>query len=191
MIIKLHSRIGIPIDTKAASYDLSKPSKNAKIKFGEFKFEEDIMPKFVSKFSASVEFENSEEPQFDTYMDILSLYPHLDIGISPDEGLAKVNQFEAEEISHKLGKILYESEIKAKTEIGIWYLPKKDESPIIVEFDVEIEAAELSNDKGKILEEFPPSLINGIYDFYTRLQDEGIVDITSPKTKTDYVYGLK
>ena len=77
----------------------------------EFKFEEDITPKFMSKYSASAEFKTNQRPKFYTVRDLLMLTPPLnDLGISPTEALTKVNEFEVKEISYDLGTIKFDDD---------------------------------------------------------------------------------
>ena len=122
--------------------------------FDRFKFEEDIMPKFTSKYSASVDFKTSQMPKFETFHDVLQLTPALSIlGISNTETLSKVNNFEANE-SYDLGAIKFDDEKdKAKVQLGLWYL--SDGSPVIVEFDIDVEPSDSPNNGSKKLEGFP------------------------------------
>ena len=172
----------------AALYDLSEPLSKDNVILDEFKFEEDIMPKFVSKFSASADLQTNEKPKFDTYQDILSLYPHLnDLGISSAEKLVKVNEFEVKEVSYDVGKIKFgDDNDRAKVQLSLWYLSSK--SPIIVEFDIDLDAKISSFDGSNTLEGFSSSLVIGIHKLYMSLQSEEIVDNSSPSTKTDYAY---
>ena len=172
----------------AALYDLSKPLKTNNMKLDEFKFEEDIMPKFVSKFSASADLRTNDKPKLYTFEDILSLYPNLsDLGIASEDKLVKVNEFQVKEISCDLGNLVFGNDNnKAKLQLSLWYL--SDKSPAIVEFDIDLNAKIFSFDGSEILEEFPSSLLIEIHKFYMALQDEEIVDRTSPSTKTDYAY---
>ena len=175
----------------AALYDLSKPVQEGNIILDEFKFEEDIMPKFTSKYSASADFKTSQMPKFETFQDVLVLTPLLDnLGIPSSEILTKVNNFEAKELSYDMGTVRFDDDKgKAKVQLSLWYL--SDQSPVIVEFDIDAEAKDSTHEGSKQLEEFPPSLIIGIYKFYLALQDNDIVDKTSPNTKTDYAYEFR
>jgi hypothetical protein len=145
----------------------------------------------MSKYSASAESKTNQRPKFYTVRDLLMLTPPLnDLGISPTEALTKVNEFEVKEISYDLGTIKYDDDSgKAKVQLSLWYMSGK--SPVIVEFDVDVDANESTHEVSKKLEEFPSSLIIGIYEFYMALQNEDIVDRTSPKTKTDYAYEFR
>jgi hypothetical protein len=146
------------------------------------------MPKFTSKYSASADFKTSQVPKFETFQDVLMIAPTLEnLGIPSTEMLTKVNNFEAKEISYDMGTVSFDRDKgKANVQLSLWYL--SDQSPVIVEFDIDAEAKGSTHEGSKKLEEFPPSLIIGIYKFYMVLQDNDIVDRTSPKTKTDYAY---
>jgi hypothetical protein len=167
-------------------YDLSKPVQEGNIILDEFKFEEDIIPKFTSKYSASADFKTSQMPKFETFQDVLMLTPLLgNLGIPSTEILTKVSNFEAKEISYDMGTVRFDDDKgKAKVQLSLWYL--SDQSPVIVEFDIDAESKNSTHKGSKHLEEFPPTLIVGIYKFYLALQANDIVDKTSPKTKTDY-----
>jgi hypothetical protein len=105
----------------SASYDLSPSTKEKEEKSkAEFEFEEDIIPRvdstssesldFASKFSHSVSFHTKNELKLNTLRDLLSIFPGLDaltIDPDPDKRLQKVNNFEAKEISIKLGVIKF------------------------------------------------------------------------------------
>jgi hypothetical protein len=67
---------------KALTYDLSNPIKNPDFNYKEFefKFEEDILTPFHSKFSASTKFEfKQQKPKLETWQGILSAFPNLDL----------------------------------------------------------------------------------------------------------------
>ena len=70
-------------------------------------FEEDIIAPHVSNFSASVDFEQDQEPNFSDINELKSNFPGLSSYDLGDGKLLKVNDFEAKEISVKLGKITY------------------------------------------------------------------------------------
>ena len=106
----------------ALKYDLSKPKKTLNYKKPEFKFEEDILTPFHSKFSASTNFESEQKPKIETWQDILYVFPNLlDLGIPSTESLLRVNGFMAKEFSYELGNIIFKDGNKAKTGISLWY----------------------------------------------------------------------
>ena len=184
---------------------LSNTTKNPDFNYKkepEFKFEEDIITPFHSKFSASTKFEfkPQQKPKLETWQDILSVFPNLlDLGISPTENLLPVNGFMAKEFSYELGNLNFGNGNESKTEISLWYLSNETDKnfslssiankvPLIVEFDIDVKANETSADNGTLLYEFTPSFLQEIKTFYTELQNEGIIDLNANTTKTDYVY---
>ena len=184
----------------SASYDLSSSMKKSTIKF-----EEDIIAPHVSKFSISVNFEENQEPEINNLEKLKTIFPGLQTQDLGDGILEKVNKFEANEISVKLGKISYnnnkdveDDDDEIKTFLNLWYSPKNKGKPVIVEFTYDY-AAIKKKEEGKeqnkvkkekiLIEEFPFSLVRNTYQFYNSLQDrKKIVDLKSSKTKTDFVY---
>ena len=183
----------------AAKYDLSNPIENSDFKYEEFefKFEEDILAPFHSKFSASTKFEFKQKPKLDSWQDILSVFPNLDLGISPTESLLRVKGIMVKEFSYELGSIIFKDGNKAKTEISLWYKSTEEDeefssienkTPEIVEFDIDIEAKESSTDNGTLSNEFPSSLLDEAKTFYMALQKEDIADLDAKRTKTEFFY---
>jgi len=188
----------------ALKYDLSNPKNNPNFNYkgiGEFKFEEDILTPFRSKFSAStkLKFEPEQKPKIETWQDILSVFPKLDLGISPTESLLLVNGVIVKEFSYELGNIKFKDENKANTEISLWYESTEEDrdfslssvAPVIVEFDIKIESKEPSTNNGTVSNEFPSSLLEETKTFYMALQKKDIADLCAKKTKTEFVYGYK
>jgi hypothetical protein len=114
------------------------------------------------------------------------LYPALEIHISPEEGLTKVNEFEVNEISCSLGHVKDSDGEEVKSEMSLWYLSDKDKKPVIVELDFDCKAIELSDETA--LERFPDSMNKSINHLYALLQGESIVDQSMSKTKTEFAY---
>ena len=106
--------------------------------------------------------------------------------------MLKVNDFEASEISLKLGKIKFANKKSAGLEMSIWYFPKED-LPKIIELDIDVEAEKPLTENDNIFEEFPISKVEPINELYTTLQDKniGVVDLETSKTKTDLAYEWK
>ena len=192
---------------KALKYDLSPQiENNLNYKNFEFKFEEDIIIPFRSKFSASTNFESEQQPKLETWQDILNIFSNLDLGIQSDEGLLLVNRFIAKEFSYKLGIIKFKDENIAETGISLWYkMPSTEESmedndfsldsiknktPLIVEFDIDIKAKKSSSDNGTVFHEFPSSLLEETEMFFRSmaLRKEDMADLCATKTKTQFVY---
>ena len=173
--------------TEAASFDLSGFQENSNFKFEEHKFEEDIITPFESKFSISTKFKSKEYPKLDTYKNITDIFPNLNLDILENERLLKVNRVKVNEFSYDLGNIEYHDAMDGGMQLGIWYDSSK--LPIIAEFDIDVKAKDLTNSDEIQSNEFPPSKIHEINEFYMVLQGEkSIVDLDTSKTKTQYVY---
>jgi hypothetical protein len=173
----------------SASYDLSHPVDDSHLKFKGFKFEEDITTPFHSKFSSQAKFEDHKTPKLNTIQDIIDIYPDLtSLRIPSGEKLKKVNKFVANEISYKLGNIVFSDGNKVVSEMSMWYLPDKDKSPAIVELDFDCIAIENPESNQTALEEYPLSVIRNVNNLYASLQRESIVDLAISKTKTEFAY---
>lgn len=172
----------------SASYDLEHPSDHSGLEFKGFKFEEDITTPFHSKFSSQAKFEDRKNPELRIFQDILSIYPKLDLNISPDENLKKVNKFVANEISYKLGDIVFSNGNTVVFEMSMWYISDKSKSPVIVELDFDCKADKIVNTDQMSLEEFPPTLVKNLNILYSSLQREDIVDLLITRTKTEFAY---
>jgi hypothetical protein len=183
----------------SSAYDLSD------LKMYDTKFEEDIIAPHISKFSISVNFEQDQEPKFNSIEQFRSIFPGL---ISNDLGhgkLLKVNNFEAKEISLKLGKIVYDGkksnnkdDKNVKLLLNLWYSQKDEAMPVIVEFTYSYAAVKsspsISNKRNKentLIEEFPLSIVRNTYEFYKSLQKTKVADLSASKTKTEFAYTYK
>lgn len=115
---------------KSASKDVSSP-QNSKPKF-----EEDIVPPFISKFSRSNSIDTSDLPK--TISDVLALFPRLsELKVADSTAIQKVNNFVAHEICLKTPKRIRfnNSPTTIKACFSFWYLlGKDDEYPLISEF---------------------------------------------------------
>lgn len=191
---KVEFKIRSPNRDKAASYDLSHPKKNSKYDYkGKHKFEEDITTPFNNVFSVSSLFKYDDKPDLNSYNDIKSIYPLLNLDISDkNENLVKVNDFEANEFNPKIGEIEFANGKVAQTQLSIWYLPNND-LPCIVEFDIDVNADEQDKENENTFEEFPQSKIEEINKLYNVLQAKniGIANLETTKTKTQFVYWWK
>jgi hypothetical protein len=109
----------------------------------------------------------------------------------------------AKEFSYELGNIIFKDGNKAKTEISLWYESTEEDDedfslsliknkiPVIVEFDIGIEAKESSSHNATLSDEFPSSFFDETKTFYMALQKEDIADLSAKKTKTEFVYEYK
>jgi hypothetical protein len=183
----------------SSAYDLSD------LKMYDTKFEEDIIAPHISKFSTSVNFEQDQKPKFNSIEGLRSTFPGL---ISHELGhgiLLKVNNFEAKEISVKLGKIVYDGkksdnkdDNKVTLFLNLWYSPRDESMPAIVEFTYSYRAinpspsiSNKSNKEDTLIEEFPLPLVRNTYEFYKSLQKTKVADLSASKTKTEFAYTYK
>jgi hypothetical protein len=158
------------------------------------KFEEDIISPFVSKFSISSEFQDKQNPKINTIGELKSLFAELSglDNIPSTEGLTKVNNFEAVEVSCKIDKIIFENKKDINTYLNIWYLSSEENATVIIEFIYNYSAKDPDKkSNGMLLEEFPRSLVREGDKLYMSLQEHRIVDLDVAKTKTEYAYQYK
>jgi hypothetical protein len=183
----------------SSAYDLSD------LKMYDTKFEEDIIAPHISKFSTSVNFEQDQKPKFDSIEGLRSTFPGLISHQLSHGKLLKVNNFEAKEISVKLGKIVYDGkksdnkdDNKVTLFLNLWYSPKDVSMPAIVEFTYSYKSispspsiSNKSNKEETLIEEFPLPLVRNTYEFYKSLQKTKVADLSASKTKTEFAYTYK
>jgi hypothetical protein len=81
-----------------------------------------------------------------------------------------VNNFEAVEISYKIGKIIFENKKNINTYLNLWYLSNEEKTPVVIEFTYNYSTKDSDTSNGILLEEFPRSLIREGDKFYLSLQ---------------------
>jgi hypothetical protein len=124
------------------------------------------------------------------------IFPGLNIlNIDDDKKLRKVNDFEAKEISCKVGKIVSSEGKTDDMSLNFWYTPGegKNATLLIVEFAFGYSAKKLKNadrsDGKSLLEQFPISFVSLVNALFYDLQEGRFVDRNSKiKTKTEYAY---
>jgi len=175
----------------SASHDLFSNKKNLQIKF-----EEDISVPFISQFSLSGTFKNNKMPHLNKFSDLNDFFPRINItGIDETESLKKVNNFEPNEESYKIGSIKFTEKKGIDLYLNLWYRSlenkSKNSTPLIVELTFNCEAKNLSvKDKGH-LEEYSIALLKGANKLFHMLQEQEIADKTTTKTKTEFAYAYK
>lgn len=135
-------------------------------------------------------------PKLERLKDLLKIFPALnELNLDPHTELRRVNEFEADEISIKIGKIkLRDKDISTDDlSLSFWYLTEKENDiPMIIEFSFVYNAKikENTNEMNNhVLEEFPISLVRKINDFHFGLfSNEEFVDLNTAKTKTEFAY---
>jgi uncharacterized protein YjbK len=162
----------------SAAQDLSGAQK------GKIKFEEDILPPFVSKFSHSNSIETDTKPHLETIKDVAALFPGIArLGFDEDTPVKTANDFTALEVVRKLCKFQFDTTELIKASLSFWYLVDDTDWPLIGEFSFDYDAAE--NDESD-LEKYSLALVEGAKGFFGAVQNHtGWLDFTTT-TKTAF-----
>lgn len=151
----------------------------------ELKFEEDITPPFISKFSKSTSLETTTKPVLDKISDVVDIFSGLDdLKLPKDTPVEIVNSFQAHEVSHKFGSFKF-GDKKIKAAFSFWYLLGKDsEIPIVAEFSFDYGAKDSEGDFQ--LEMFSTETVSGANKLFLSLQNQlGWLNLNST-TKTAF-----
>lgn len=157
------------------------------------KFEEDITPSFVSKFSHSVSIKTPEILDVSTMEKLTALFPGLkQLSIDKKTAITTAKKFHALEVVRKLCQFQFgEDSLPIKACLSFWYLTEKmDGWPLIGEFSFDYampEKKEESNEKEmKKLELYPSQTVEGTNRFFSALQSHpGWIDFNTT-TKTAF-----
>ncbi len=168
------------------------------VKDDDLKFEEDIVPPFVSKFAYSVSFKTDNLPQFETMSDAVALFPGLAAyDIHEKTPLAVVNGFRAHEVMHYIGKLTLDRMPRARglelpefvvnAALSHWFLrPDENDYPLVTEFSFSYDAKAAGNDDR--LEKFPPTVVAGANRLFRDVQNQAGWLAQFGSTKTAYVF---
>jgi hypothetical protein len=150
----------------------------------KMKFEEDILPPFVSRFSHSNSVETDTKPHFETIKDVVSLFPAIArLGIDENTPVKTANDFIALEVVRKLCKFQFEKTETIKASLSFWYLVSDTDWPLIGEFSFDYDAAE--KDEGE-LEQYSLTVVEQAKGFFSAVQNQsGWLDL-SGTTKTAF-----
>jgi hypothetical protein len=165
----------------SAAQDLSSPQD------GNTKFEEDILPPFVSKFSHSISIETDTAPELGTMNKVMDLFPGLrELDIDENTAVETVNDFKALEIVRKLCKLKFGEEPIIKASLSFWYLTgEEDEWPLVGEFSFDYDVLDSEADREK-LEMYPYRVVEGANRLFNALQkQEGWISFNTT-TKTAF-----
>jgi len=165
----------------SAAQDLFSPQAD------KTKFEEDILPPFVSKFSHSCAIETNAMPDLSSMKKVTSFFPGLEkLNLDGDTAVKTVNDFKAAEVVRKLCKFQFGGPPTIKASLSFWYLTK-DESdwPLVGEFSFDYDDLDGGTD-GDSLENYPSQVVEGTNRFYRALQGQaGWLDLNRT-TKTAF-----
>ncbi|MBX7237552.1 MAG: hypothetical protein K1X65_24460 [Caldilineales bacterium] len=170
-----------------------------KVDDDDLKFEEDVVPPFVSKFSYSVSFKSKEPPSILTMGDAIALFPGLAAYDIPDRAMLRVvNGFRAHEVAHFIGKLKLDKmptergaaelpEFVVKVALNHWYLrPDENDYPLVTEFSFGFDAN--SQKDADELEKFPPTVVAGANRLFRDVQNQAGWLAQFGSTKTAYVF---
>lgn len=147
------------------------------------KFEEDILPPFVSKFSNSNSVKFKEDPDLDTVGKLTKLFLGLaDLKLDQDIPVRKINNFTALEIVRKLCIFRFGEGLEIKASLSFWYLEEGEEGwPLVGELSFDYDEPKLEDDadknkpKGKDadkLEQYPTKTVEGANRLFVALQGQ-------------------
>jgi hypothetical protein len=165
----------------SAAQDLSSPQD------GKTKFEEDILPPFISRFSHSTSIETDEEPELGTMNKVMDLFPGLrELDIDENTPVETVNDFKVLEVDRKLCKLKFGEEPTIKASLSFWYFIGQENGwPLVGEFSFDYDVVDNEADRDK-LEMYPPQAVEGANRLFNALQkQEGWISF-STTTKTAF-----
>jgi len=160
----------------------------------ESKFEEDVLPPFVSQFSRSTSVKKlKDEPNPATVAGAAVLFPGLGaLGIA-DETLVEVTDgFKAFEVVRKMGGFTFAGGPVIKMSLSFWYLAEAMKGyPLIAELSYDYDAPDIDAllANPTLLEEFPLPTVRGAYAVFRALQLHGAWLDAAGTTKSAFATG--
>lgn len=150
----------------SAAQDLSSPLG------GDAKFEEDILPPFVSKFSNSNSLASETAPDLDSVRKVTATFPALaGLKLGGDVAVKTVNDFTAAEVVRKLCKFRFGGPPNLKASLSFWYLtPDETGWPLVGEFSFDYDAS--GGGAADKLEQFPTATAEGANRLFAALQGQ-------------------
>lgn len=139
---------------------------------GKIKFEEDLLPPFVSKFSHSTSIKTTAKPDVSSIEKLTTLFPGLkQLTLDGKTAVKTINNFTASEVVRKLCKFQFGEPPIIKASLSFWYL-KEDNSdwPLVGEFSFDYDAPD--SGAGDRLEMFPSKAVDGTNRFFRSLQSQ-------------------
>jgi hypothetical protein len=167
----------------SAAQDLSSTQE------GKTKFEEDILPPFVSKFSHSISIETDTAPELGTMNKVMDLFPGLrELDIDENTPVKTVNDFKVLEVDRKLCKLEFDVEPIIKASLSFWYFIGRENGwPLVGEFSFDYDVLDSEADREK-LEMYPHQVVEGANRLFNALQkQEGWLSF-STTTKTAFAF---
>src|SRR5215210_5844617 len=165
----------------SAAQDLSSPQE------GKTKFEEDILPPFVSKFSHSTSIETDADPELGSMQKVMAFFPGLrELNIDENTPVETVNDFKVLEVARKLCKLKFGDEPLIKASLSFWYLTgEEDEWPLVGECSFDYDVLDNGADEDE-LEMYPLQVVEGANRLFNALQKQEGWLSHSTTTKTAF-----
>jgi hypothetical protein len=153
----------------AAAQDVSSPQAD------KVKFEEDILPPFVSKFSHSSSIKTNTRPDLRSMERVTSFFPGLkSLNIDPDTTVKTINAFKAMGVVRKLCKFQFGEPPTIKASLSFWYLTEQeDDWPLVGEFSFDYDILD-SETEGDKVERYPSQVVEGANRFFSALQSQEV-----------------
>jgi hypothetical protein len=177
----------INLKYRASDRYISAAQDLSSLKEGKSKFEEDILPPFISKFSHSTSLKTDTDPELDSMNKVMALFPGLGkLDIDENAPVETVNDFKILEVVRNLCKLKFDVEPIIKASLSFWYLTEEeDEWPLVGEFSFDYDVLDSEADR-EILEMFPHRVVEGANRLFNALQkQEGWLSF-STTTKTAF-----
>lgn len=151
------------------------------------KFEEDVLPSFVSKFSHSTSIKTDTLPDLSSMEKVDSFFPGLkDLEIDGDTVVETAHGFKAKEVVRKLCKFRFGEATTIKASLSFWYLTDEENDwPLVVEFSFDYEALD-GGEGGDKLEAYPREVVEGANRFFGALQNQAGWVSSDTTTKTAF-----
>ena len=150
---------------------------------GKFKFEEDILPPFRSKFSHSHSIKTKKLPDLESMGDLMDIFPGLkELNLRKKTPVNIVNGLQVQEIVRKVAQLEFGEPLKVNLGLSFWYLfGEAGELPLVGEFSFDYEDETKS-------EQFPLPVVVGTNRWFQSLQKQSGWFNFNATTKTSYVY---
>lgn len=172
---------------------ISSSKKNTSPMKFESKFEEDILPPFISMFSNSASIKMEELPELKKVNHAIKLFPVLEeLELKSKTPLVITSNFKAFEIARWVGAFDMGKKLPVKASLNFWYKTKEcSKVPLVSEFSFDYDQLDEETTGENEIESYPLSTVTNAEYFYRRLQTKNnwfMKDNTT--TKTIYAYEL-
>lgn len=155
----------------------------------DYKFEEDILPPFRSKFAHSVSIKTDNCPKFTNTKAVFEIFPGLATLDIPESKIEIVNGCKFYEVVRQFGQVKFGGKPKVKFSHSFWYpSDNKDTQPLVAEFSFDYDIPDPESEDQDRLERFPFNAVNGSNTLFRALQKETSWVHFGGTTKTAFAY---